>query len=325
MKQKRIISLLAMAICVLLALGNVAYATNSGGTINVIAQCTITNWGLCNSDGSGNLKETQLTVDTEYRVNFTISDQDGMDDITNATVIIWDSATSTVLGTDKENDHYTFFWNSTHGAWTCTGPSSGFYKSGAGSNISEINQYEFYVNFDLSKVAQYSNGGSYIGWKITINATDTNGAHMDAHAECLAFGVAEYSEIFGLSATHSWSNVTVPSTNNPLDTPASYLTFNAIINRVWNATAKSNATTAHVVGLGYTLGIGNVTFYDSDNNASSIPLSTSEAVIGTLDAQQISATESGTACKIYLWVDIPDGLAPGAYIYTLIITVQKDA
>ena len=327
MKTNRLLSVLVLTMCLGLAMATMGSAyggSNSDGTINVVTECTITAPGLCHSDGSEDLNKTQLTVDTEYRVNFTLSDKDGMDDIQNAYVKIWDTATSTEDGTDDENNHYTLWWNATHGAWACLGPDPAFYKSGDGSNSSGSTQYLFYVNFDLSKVALYSNDGpSYTGWKITINATD--GTHSSTKHQCLGFGVAEYMAMSGLAATHQWTSVIAPSTDQPLQDPAAYLSFTVIANRVWNATAKSNATTAHVPGLGYTLGIGNVTFYDSDVAGSSTPLSTSEQVIGTLDAQLVPASETGTACKIYLWVDIPDGLAPGAYVYTLTVTVQKDA
>ena len=336
MNQKIRLTVLALSMFVILMLGSVAsaYANgtgNSSGTINVVTQCTLSSPELWDAGWSIDKNETQLTVNTEYRVNFTLSDKDGMDDIQNAYVKIWDSddAVSEENDTDSENAHYTLCWNATHGTWACLGPDPAFYKSGDGSNSSENTQYLFYVNFDLSKVALYSNDGpSYTGWKITINATD--GTHWDVLTQCLGFGVAEYMAMSGLAATHQWTSVIAPSNDQPLDDPAAYLSFTVIANRVWNATAKSNATTAHVPGLGYTLGIGNVTQNSVDTAGTSTALSTSEAIIGKdgaspLDAQSVPASETGTACKIYLWVDIPDGLAPGAYVYTLTVTVQKDA
>ena len=333
MDKKRMASLTALTVMLILILGNVAMAhaqssSDSTGTINVTAECTISSPGLCLNDGTDNLNKTQLTVTTEYRVNFTLSDKDGMDDIQNAYVKMWKTAASTESGTDDENNHYTFWWNATHGAWACLGPSSGFYKSGEGSNSSSYTQYDFYVNFDLSKVANYSNTGpTYTGWKITINATD--GTHSDTQTQCLGFGVAEYTECTGLNPAHSWSGLTAGSNDQPLSSPGTSLSFTAIANRVWNATAKSNVTAALEHTYSYTLGIGNVTQNSVDNATSSTSLSTSEVIIGKdgaspLDAKEIPASESGTACNCYLWVDIPAGQQPGAYVYKLTITVQKD-
>lgn len=333
MNKKRMASLTALTITLLLVLGNVGYAhaanSPSEGTINVVTECTITSPELWNAGWSVDENETQLTVNTEYRVNFTVSDKDGMDQISYCYVKIWDTSTSSENGTDAENDHYTFKWNSVTGSWSCIGPASGFYKGGSGSNSSSINQYEFYVAFDLSKVALYSNTGpTYIGWKITINATD--GTNPDTLTQCLGFGVAEYSECANLSSTHSWTSVQVPSTDNILSSPGASLTFTAIINRAYNVTAKSNATTAHDPTYGYTLGIGNVTQNSVNTAGTSTALSTSEVIIGKdgaspLDAKAVPSSESGDALNCYLWVDIPEGQPPGAYIYTLTITVQADS
>ena len=327
MNKKRMASLIALTVMLILILGNIAMAhaqssQDSTGTINVVAECTISSPELWDSGWSTDKNETQLTVNTEYRVNFTVSDQDGMDDISYCYVKIWDTSTSSEDGANDENDHYTFKWDGA--TWSCLGPGAGFYKGGAGSASASLTQYEFYVGFNLSKVAQYSNAGpTYDGWKVTINASDTE-ANVDTETQCLGFGVAEYMEETGLSTTHSWDGLLQGSTNTALTTPVGKLTFTAIANRVWNATAKSNATTAHVPSLGYTLGIGNVTFYSSDNVESSIPLTTNEQVIGTLDAQAVPSSESGTEVYCYLWVDIPADQPPGAYVYKLTITVQKD-
>jgi len=299
-----------------------AFAADSIGTINVIAECTITSTELWDAAWAVNKDGVQLTVNTEYRINFTVSDSDGLDDIANANITIWDSATSTVSGANDENDHYVFMWEGlVTGAWSCLGPSAGFYKGGSGSNSSAITQYEFYLAFDLSKVAQYSNGGApFDGWKITINATDTE-TNTDEESQCLDFGISEYMETSGLAGTHAWNSLTQGSSNTALSDPVGKLTFTAIANRIWNATAYGSADPTDAP---YSFGIGNITIYDSDTVGSSIPLVNTPAkvTIGTLGDTAIANTEAGTACQCWMWIDIPGGQQPGAYTYTLSISTE---
>lgn len=308
----------------LLVMGSVgvAFAADSTGTINVVAECTITSTELWDAAWVVDKNGAQLTVNTEYRINFTISDTDGMDDIVNANITIWDSATSTVGLADDQNDHYTFMWDgAVTGAWSCLGPDAGFYKGGSGSNSSLVTQYEFYLAFDLSKVAQYSNGGApFDGWKITINATDTE-PNTDEESECLNFGVSEYMETSGLAGTHAWNSLAPNSNNNALSDPVGKLSFTAIANRVWNATTYGSADPTDAP---YSFGIGNITVYSADTVGSSVPLvnTPSKITIGTLGDTAVPNTEAGTACECWMWIDIPAGQQPGAYTYTLTILVE---
>lgn len=294
-----------------------AYAASSDsiGTINVVAEITISSPELLNA-AETSVHGSSLVVNTQYHANWTVSDTDGMDDVLNFTVRIWDSATSTENGTDDENNHYSIYWTGANTTWN--GYPAGFLGTCSGSASAAITQYEFKAGFDLSKVADYENGGVYTSWKVSIFGYDTEG-NSDMESECRNFGVAEYTEISGLAGTHSWASLAAGSSDNPVTgTP---LTFTAIANRVWNATAKADVdpTTG-----AYSFGVGNVTVYDSNVAGSSIPLviTPSKVTIGTLGDKAVSNTEAGTACNLYMWVDIPAAQPPGAYVYTLTVTVE---
>ena len=328
MKTKRLLSVLAIAILMMIAFSGVssAYAqSESGGYINAVRYAHLSNALLLSSPSGSNISGTALTVDTEYYVNVTFTDLMGTANISTFWVHCWKPTTGVgENGTDSENNHYNMTWTPSGASGTFAGTPAGFLVSGDCYGPSENKtQFTFTFAWKYSKVANYSDGSNN-GWKISIFVNDT-GSHEDHLSQWLYHGIAEYMSLTGLATNHGWTTVIIPTTNAALDDPADHLSFTVIANRVWNATAKANATTAHVSGLGYTLGIGNVTFYDSGGHGGEVGLSTSEQVIGTLDAQAVPSTNAGTECSCYMWVTLPDGLAPGKYVYTLIVIVQADS
>ena len=333
MDKKRMASLTALTVMLILILGNVAMAhaqssQDSTGTINVTAECSLSTPQLL-SEAEADVNGTALTVNTKYHANVTVGDIDGMDDIVNGTVRAWLTTATGENDSDTENNHYTFFYNATSGQVSSS--PAGFLTSGdcVVSNSSSVTQFEFKFKWDYSKVANYSNVANN-GWQISFLFYDSEGnsAHLSLTSS-LQHGIAEYTECASLSTTHSWSGLSAGSNDNPLSSPGTSLSFTAIANRMWNATAKSNVTAALEHTYSYTLGIGNVTQNSVNNATSSTALTTSEVIIGKdgaspLDAKEIPSSESGTACNCFLWVDIPAGQQPGAYVYKLTITVQKD-
>ena len=307
-------------------LASVAYGADgtSDGTINVVTECTITSPELLNA-GESSVNASALTVNVKYHVNCTVSDEDGMDDIMFVNVQAWLAASANENDTVDENLVYSFWWN---------GSDQLFYDYGTGwlddanwhgSASAALTQYEFCFQWDYSKVATYSNGAN-TGWAISIWANDTEGNSYHLGEDlCLNHGIAEYTELTGLSATHSWSALAVGSTDNALTAPGSSLSFTGIANRVWNVTAKSNATVAKDMTYNYELGIGNVTVNGADNAGASAALSTSDVDVPNLDAIAIPSAEAGTAEDCYMWVDIPAAQQPGAYEYKLTLTVQADS
>lgn len=320
-------TLVAVTMLLLMLLGSVgvAYAASSVGTITVVTECALSSPKLL-SLAEADVNATALTVDTKYHVNVTVSDTDGLDDIEFVWVQAWLESEENENATSNENTAYWFWWN---------GSDTSFYDlpegflddaNCHGSASAAITQYEFCFQWDYSKVAKYSNGAN-AGWSISIWANDTEGnsAHL-AQADTndhLVHGIAEYMETTDLAGTHSWASLAQGSSNNPVS--GNPLTFTAIANRAWDATAKANNTYARVQGDSYVLGIDNITVYSSNDAVSSNPLvvDPSEVVIGpALENQGVPATEAGTACDLYMWVDIPPEQPPGAYVYELIVTTK---
>jgi hypothetical protein len=320
---------LSLLLCGLL--GQLAYAASSGdsyGTAEVTGEITFKDVKLLDAIDGSSVNASSLTVNTNYWINFTVMDDDGMDDIKNITIRVWDTGyTSTENDTDAERDHYSFFWNYTgvnadadEGAWS-EPTLLGFLHAAscASSNSSSIVDHEFSCCFDLSKVANHTDSSAYL-WRITIFGYDMEG-NGDQENEILRFDVTAYQELTGIDSTHSWSALSSGSYDNTLSGDGG-IDFTAISNSKWKVQAKANASVL-IDQYGHTFNIGNITIH-YDTLGSSIALTTSDADVVGLTSQSVPSSESGTATYCKLWIDVPTDQEPGAYEYKLTLTVVED-
>jgi hypothetical protein len=313
-KLSKALAMFSLALILTFNIG-VVYGASSGeseGTAQVTSAVpTISSPELWDSTETTNKNNTALTVNTEYHVNFTISDANTMADLKNVTIRIWLTTYSTENGTDAERNHYSFTWVESTDTWSSS--PSGFINTanckdpGTGGTSTS---YEFTLAFDLSKVANYT--ASTTDWKISIFVWDD--ADNGDSEKTLFFGVAFYSEISITDTTHQWSGLLPGDTDKTVDGDGD-IDFTVIANSKWDAQAKANQS--NLVSGSNTIGVGNITIH-KDTLASSVSLTTSWADIGGLTVQDPPTTESSpisTYCT--LWLDVPSGTPVGNYVYKL--------
>lgn len=288
---------------------------SSVGTATVVTQCTITNpklWDMAHEDANN----TQLDVDTQYHLNFTLSDEDTIADIDNVTICIWKESVSDENGTVAEQSCYNFTWVESTGIWTsnpagfkidanCTDPGPAFGET----------QAKFRLAFDLSKVAQKSTGTT--DWNVTIFAWDES-THSDVERK-IWFGVYAYTEITITDTTHAWSALSPGSENTAVT--GQPVGFTVVSNANYDIMVKGNDTKL-ISQYEDELGIGNITQYGSDTVGSSIPLTETYADVPDLVNESPGATESPVSLGVYLWIDVPAAQPPGDYEYELDIKVE---
>jgi hypothetical protein len=269
-----------------------------------------------------NANDTALTVNTEYHLNFTVSDANTMADLKNVTIIAWDNRGQLVTDADSERYHYTWTYVNTTDAWAC--PLSANYI--ITENYSDPNpaaltagSFEFRLAFKLSKVANYSNT-SHDGWQFNITVFDaalnqgTYGVGMGGRTQ---FGVASYLAITITDVTHSWS--AAPNTADNALTGDGHVDFTSLTNRVWKAQVYGST---NLTKGGDIIGLYNVTQYGSNDVGSSVPLTFSYADVTGITSQAAPTAEaSPTAVGVWLWLDIPTGTPAGDYVYTLNIQI----
>jgi len=330
MKQTR--KLLAAIAVLIFCLGltmPTALANSSGtstGTATVTSTApTISSVELWNMIETVDANDSALTVNTEYHLNFTVSDANTMADIKNVTIIAWDNRSQVVTDADSQRYHYTWTWVNLTDVWAC--PLSANYI--VTENYSDPNpaalgegSYEFRLAFKLSKVANYSNGVTYDGWQFNIAVFDAalnQGTYGVGTGGRTQFGVASYLEISITDVTHSWS--AAPNTTNNVVSAGGdgKVDFTALTNRVWKAQVEGTQNLTKGDDL---IGLDNVTQYGSNVVGSSVPLTFEYADVTGITAQAAPADEaSPTAVGVWLWLDIPTGTPAGNYVYTLNIQV----
>lgn len=329
MKQTR--KLLAATAVLIFCLGlaiPTALANSSGtstGTATVTSAVpTISSVELWNSTETGDKNNTALdSSNVEYHLNFTVADANTMADMKNATIIAWDNRGQLITDADSQRYHYTWTWVNATDTWACP-LSASYITTGtcADPNSAALTatSYEFRLAFKLSKVANYSNGGTYDGWQFNITVFDAalnKGTYGVGTGGRTQFGVASYLAITITDATHAWS--AAPNSNDTALTGDGKVDFTALTNRVWKAQVYGST---NLTKGGDIIGLGNVTQYGSNNVGSSVPLTFAYADVTGITAQAAPADEaSPTAVGVWLWLDIPTGTPAGDYVYTLNIQI----
>lgn len=318
-KSKMSLAIISMFLLLIMTLNaSVVYGDSSGeseGTVTILsANPSMAGPELWDSGEAEDKNDTALTVNTEYHLNFTISDNNTLADLDNVTLRVWDtSSAATENGTDAEADHYSFTWTESTDTWASS--PSGFINTGnckdPGQASSET-EYTFTCAFDLSKTAGYT--ANTDDWSITIMVWDDSD-DFDVERS-IVFGVAFYSEISVTDSTHTWGNLNPGDENQTItDSP---LNFDVIANAAWDVQAQANQST--LVSGSNQIGIGNMTIHkDTDGDVS---LTTSWADIGGLTSQTASTEEaSATSTYCTLWLDVPIGTLVGDYKYKLELQV----
>jgi len=268
---------------------------------------------------SADKNDTALNVNQEYWLIWNVTDANTMEELDNCTVYIYDDRSANPGDSDAEREHFTYTWVESTDTWAC--PVGASFLVGAnctdpGTDGTET-EYEFRLAFILSKVANYSNGGSPYDWKAQINVYD-DAANSDTEDQ-IQHGVASYFEISITDTTHSFGSLAPGTSDNEVQSEP--IDFTVIANTQWKAQVQSNASTL-IDGSGHNFNIGNITVYGSDTVGSSVALTTTYADLGALtDQSPPSAEGSPSSVGVYAWIDIPAAQFSAVYQYKLQIQV----
>lgn len=293
----------------------------SDGTATVTsATPAITSPELWNMIETVDGNNTALTVSTEYHVNATIADANTMADLKNVTFLIWYNGTGGVArdAADAQRNHYTFTWVESTDTWAC--PLAAGYivqtncsdpgTAGVGSS------YEFRLAFKLSKVGNYSNGGTYTGWQINITVYDDSlngGTFGEGTGGRLQFGVASYFQLDIVDGTHTWSAAPNTADNAVSAGGDGKIDATVIANTIWKAQVEADG---NLIKAPDYIAIANLTHYGSDTVASSVPMTTSYEDVTGLTSQAPPTDEAAPVnADVWLWLDIPTGTPSGDYLY----------
>jgi len=174
-KTGKILGALLMALALTLTLapvGVLADGLDPEGDINNVAP-TISAYSMKNGDGTAFGSTADCEV--EYRVDFTVTDNNTLEDLTNVRVQIgWEDWGSGDPGDANKRSLYVFTWTESTNAWT--GSPAGYldptHTSSAPTNKTE-NSFAFSLYFKLAGVALPANSAS---WSVYIIATDDSSA-----------------------------------------------------------------------------------------------------------------------------------------------------
>jgi len=292
--------------------------TSTGtATINNVAP-SISSPEFWDSGEETNKNATALTVNTEYHVNFTVTDNSNLGQLHNVTIKMWESGYSTEGSSDAETKHYTFTWVESTDTWSSS--PSGFITTGGCKDPgtgSSATSFEFTLAFDLSKVANYTSSNT--AWKIKIYAYDDSGS--SASDATLMYGVTFYSEISITDTTHGWTSLTPGDTNEQINSPDSDIDFTIVANANWKIQTKGSGA---LTSGSNTIALSNVKIH-KDTLGSAASLTISYADLGGLTNQSPPTSESGTATYCTLWITVPNGTPPGDYTYTLSLQIVQQS
>jgi len=310
---------LTIVVSILLVLAIISVASgDSAGTAQITsASPTLSSPQLWNAAETVDKNNTALTVNTEYHINFTVSETNSLADLNNVTIKIWETTYAVEGDADSERNHYTFTWTESTSSWSSS--PSGFVttancKDPAAASIAT--SYTFTCAFDLSKVANHTS--SNIAWQIKIISYDDLG-NSDTDSS-LKFGVAFYSEIAITDTTHTWTGLVPGDIDKTVDGDGD-IDFTVIANDEWDANAKSNAS--NLVSGSNTIGIENLSIH-KDTLGSAVALTTSWGDLGGLTTQSPPTAEaSPVSTHCTLWLDVPNGTLPGDYVYTLQLQIVQ--
>ncbi len=301
----------------------------SGGTATVTSVAptiSMTNCNLYNSAEDTVKNNTSLdSSNIEYHLNFTVSDGNQMKALHNITIIAWDNRGQAVTDADSQRYHYKWTYVNSTDTWACP-LSSSYITTGScvDYNPASLTATSFTMKlaFKLSKVANYSNGGTYDGWQFNITVYDAVGNQATFGSGTggrVQFGVASYLSITITDATHTWSAAPATTNNGVSAGGDGKVDFTALTNRVWKAQVDG---TQNLTKGSDIIGLDNVTQYGSDSVGDSVPLTFSYADVTGITSQAAPTDEASPTTKgVYLWLDVPAGTPAGEYVYTLNIQV----
>lgn len=302
-------------IVILLALAltpvNAATSGDSSGEADVDnASPVISNVDLEDTE-SASQDGSQIDVNTEYRVDFDIADDNTLEDLDTVTITIW-GPSSSEGGADSESDHYTFTYTQDTDTWAETGPDGGDSHLVSGSCVDPADQTagsgSFTLAFKLAKIAERTDTAT---WTIKIAVTDDSAA-SDSDST-LSFGLNFYLELTVDDGSHSWSGLSPGDTDTQIDDPVDNdIDLTVTANAAFDLQAKSDGDLS---SNGDTIPDENVKIH-KDTVGSAVGLTTSYADIGGLTAQ-----EAGSSLSKYfsLWITVPNPQQDGTYTYTLLI------
>ena len=320
-----------MVVVLLISRANAATSGTSTGTATVTSAApTIANVELWDAAESTDKNNTALdSNNVEYRLNFTISDANTMAELKNVTVIAWDNRGQIEGDVDSQRYHYTWTWVESTDTWSCplsanyiVGGSCADPGTGGGGT-----SYEFRLAFKLSKVANYSNAGTYDGWQVKIYVYDdgANSANFGQGAGGrIQFGVASYLGITITDTTHSWS--AGPNTNDNAVSAGGdgKVDFTILANRLWKIQASGDRADLNTSTPLRQFGLGNVTQYGSNSVGDSVSVTQSYVDVTGLTGQAAPTDEaSPTNTGVYLWLDVPNGQESDTYTYVLNVQVAS--
>lgn len=321
--KTKILTLTLLATLLVWAIFPIAFADSSGeseGTATVLsAEPSISSPELWNEAEDTDQNSTDLTVNTEYRLNFTIGHASTLATLKNVTIRIWHSTEATENDTDAQIDHYSVTWVESTDTWAVV--PAGYIDQADCEDpgtASGLTSYEFRCAFDLSKVGIHTTTGTDT-WKISIFVWDDS-ENAD-NEKTLMFDVAFYAEISITDTIHAWSSLS-PNDNNEVVDGDGDIDFTVISNEDYDVEAQGNQS-ALINQYSDEILIGNITLH-KDTEGSSIPLTVTWADVGGLTSQSAPTDEaSPTAVAFILWLDVPNGTPAGNYEYKLEIRITE--
>lgn len=283
----------------------------SSGTANVgNAAPTVTNSDIWDQAESASKNNTEIVVDTEYRINCTVTDNNQLNDLENVTFIIWEDTYANEGDSDSNVNHYTFMYNNATDAFDEIGPDGAGNSHLVSANCSDPADHsqtsgEFKLAFKLHKTANHTGSNS---WKVKIYAYDSD---TSGNQSIVIFGVAFYLEITVDDSSHAWAGLSPGQSDVLITSPGDNdIDVTVTANANFDLQAKGSGNLA---SGGNTIGLGNVTIH-KDTLGSSASLTTGYLDIGGLTDLASGESQSHS---FKLWIDVPNGTADGAYTYTL--------
>ena len=248
---------------------------------------------------------------TGKTIYFTITDNDGLSDLTTLVVYIY---CSTQGDTDDHTDHYTLTWTESTDAYSGTLADHFSNQVDPGAANSSILGY-FWIDFEPSKIATYGTNN----WQLDIVATDSYGA-VTTYSSGGVIDMASYSEIVYDDATFSWSaspgdsNVTVDAATSG---GANTVDFHVISNFDFKVTILGSDFDD---GAGHTIDSQTYLYVDDDATLAGSSLMPSSAT-DMSTGNSASTSETGNALLYTMWLTVPNPCYDGTYTMTTTLAV----
>lgn len=326
MKMKTVgIAIVAMILLSSMVTVQVAYAAsgNSTGTAHVGSNIPTITSPMLYLPPSTAKNATSINTNTEYYVNFTISDLNTLADLNNVTIRIYlDGALEN--GTDTLFDHFSYTWVESSATWACLNGEGYIVQDDCedpGTAYGETS-YEFRLGFKLSKVGRYTSA-SGLGWKISIFVWDDTATPNADADRTLFFDVNYYCEISITDVNHAWTGL-YPSTSINVTVDSEPVDFTVLSNDFYNITCKGSVG-GLIKGAGPdSIAYTNLVFYGNDTLALATIMTEGYLDVGDLtDKAACTDDDPAVSHGIYLWLTVPEGTMPGDYVYTLSIQILQ--